>query len=108
MGDVIKIEGVPGYDGEYPIDYADLTKGELRILQRVTHLAGHELAMADLSDIFVATGLATIALKRAGNPYWEGFDEASDKIGLSKLRITITSNGDGEKPDPPPPPSEPD
>jgi hypothetical protein len=65
--DTIRIEGVPQYDGEYPIDVSTLTMRELHQMKQLTGLRLFEFDSAlAAGDLDVIVGLAVVSLQRAG------------------------------------------
>jgi hypothetical protein len=65
--DKIGIEGIPPYDGEYPLDVSYFTNRELNIIKRLSGVRAGEIEealRAGDNDLFVA--LAVIALRRHG------------------------------------------
>jgi hypothetical protein len=65
--DTIRIEGVPQYDGEYPIDVSTLTMRELHQMKQLTGLRLFEFDSAlAVGDLDVIVGLAVVSLQRAG------------------------------------------
>lgn len=82
--DVIRIEGVEGFHGDYEFDQGALTWGDLRLIQRESGVrAGEmddELRRGNVELLIV---IATIALKKSGHPFWQRFSEALDEVPLS-------------------------
>jgi hypothetical protein len=63
----IKISGVAPYDGEYPIDFARLTNGQIRTIKRISGYTPVEYVSAGQrgdNDFLVA--IAVAALERSG------------------------------------------
>ena len=101
--DRIKIEGVEGFEGEYDFALGAFTTGDLRLIKRVAGVRVNELDEAfKAGDIEVVIAVAIIALKHAGHPFWERFEEAIEDVTLETLSLTVIAGdeGDDEK-DPP-------
>lgn len=82
--DVIKIDGVEGFDGEYPFDQTGLTWGDLRFIQREAGIrAGEFDDEVKRGNIELFLAMAKIALRWASHPHAARFDEALDKVPLA-------------------------
>jgi len=82
--DTIKISGVAGFDGSYEVDQDALNWGDLRFIQRESGVMGGELdEHLRRGNIELIVAFAKIALRRAGHPYADRFDEALDTVPIS-------------------------
>jgi hypothetical protein len=81
--DVIRIEGIEGFEGEYPFDQSGLTWGDFRLIQRESGVrAGEFDDEVKRGNIELVIAMAKIALTKAGHPFVRNFDEALDKVPL--------------------------
>lgn len=81
--DVIRIEGIEGFEGDYPFDQTSLTWGDLRFIQREAGVrAGEFDDEVQRGNIELFLAMAKIALRRAQHPHVGRFDEALDKVPL--------------------------
>ena len=65
MADTITIEGVPGYNGEYPLDITYFTNRELHLIKKVSGVRAGELTEAfNAGDNDLMVAVAAIAIQR--------------------------------------------
>lgn len=101
----VTIEGVPGFDGEYPFDISYFTNGELHTIKKISGVRAGEIEEAfeaGDNDLFVA--LATIAAERNGKKIPVGLLWDAD-AGKIKIEDEEAEAGDVEVPPDSPPPS---
>lgn len=90
--DKIVVDGIPAFNGEYPIDLEAFTMRELQIIKRMSGVRAGELSEAFAagdSDLILA--IAVIAVRRNGRQ-WEAFEKLAWDVDLAK----ITFVGDEE------------
>jgi len=74
----IKIDGIPGLDGEYPLDLSTLKNKDFRRVKQMTGVRAMEMEEAlEHGDNDVLVAFAAIALERSGTRFleeqlWEG------------------------------------
>ena len=107
-GERIKIEGVEGFEGEYPFDVGALTMGDLEYIETEAGVRANEFddALAAGSAI-LARVIATIMLRNAGHPHWRSFREAYSKVPLAGGAPITIVGGEEDGKDPPKPADKP-
>lgn len=96
--DRIKINGIPGFQGEYEVDQGAFNMGDLRLIKRVAGVRAGELDEAlKAGDVDVLIAIAIIALKKSGHPHWEAFDKAIDDAPLDPPPISYIGGEDDEE-----------
>lgn len=86
----LKISGIEGYDGEYDVDFDDLTQGEIAEMESIAKVPFAKFEDGYLS---VVVALAAAMLKRAGKPV------VLDMLWHAKAgAITMVQNGDAGPP----------
>lgn len=64
---LIRIQGVPPYDGEYPLDLSSFNGNELHLIKQLSGVRGNELKAAlQAGDYDLLIAFAVIALRRNG------------------------------------------
>lgn len=109
--DRVKIEGVAGFDGEYEVDQAAFTMGDLRLIKSIAGVRAGELDEAlRAGDVDVLVAITIIALRRSGHPHWQAFDNAINEAAIDPPPLTYigsSSEEDGDEGNPQTPPQEP-
>ena len=106
--DVIRIEGIEGFEGDYPFDQSSLTWGDLRFIQAEAGIrAGEFDDEVKRGNVELFLAMAKIALRRAQHPHAPRFDEALDKVPLAGPPPVTYIAAEEDEPDPPTPSSEP-
>ena len=68
----ITVTGIPGYDGEYPLDLSYFTNKDLHTIKRIAGVrAGEIQAAVDADDNDLAVAFTVIALERNGKAVHE-------------------------------------
>lgn len=84
MADKIKIQGVEGFDGEYDFDTEELDMDDLELIETEAGVRANEFDDAvQAGSIRLLRVIATIAVRRAGNPHWREFRTAFGKVKLA-------------------------
>jgi hypothetical protein len=104
--DSILIEGIPAYNGEYPLDISYFTNRELHLIKELSGVRAGELEEAFAAgdnDLMVAVAAIAIWRKTRVKPDLDAIWDA--EAGKFTLRVAETVEDDDESV---PPPIEPD
>lgn len=83
--DKFVVEGIPAFNGDYPIDIRSFTMRELQIIKRMSGVRAGELAEAfEAGDTDVLLAIAVIAVRRNGKD-WESFERIAWESDLSAI-----------------------
>lgn len=73
--DKFVIQGIPSFDGDYPIELGGWTMRELHIIKRISGVRGGEMSEAfKAGDTDLMLAMAVIAVRR-NNRDWEAFEK---------------------------------
>lgn len=105
----LTIEGVPGYDGEYPLDLSYFTNRELHLIKELSGVRAGELEEAfeaGDNDLMVALAAIAVTRKRGSKPNLDAlWDAPAAKLTLNADADEEGAEGDDESL---PPQTEPD
>jgi hypothetical protein len=83
--DKFVITGVPGFDGEYPVDIGSFTMRELQIIKRMSGVRAGELEEAfGAGDSDLILAVAVIAVRRNGR-LWETFEKLAWEADVASI-----------------------
>lgn len=83
--DKFTVAGIPGFDGEYPIDIGAFTMRELQIIKRVSGVRAGELEEAFAAgDSDVILAVAVIAVRR-NEKDWQAFEALAWESEIGSL-----------------------
>lgn len=103
----ITINGIPPFDGDYPIDVDRLTNRDLHHVKRIAGVRPLELEDAlDAGDMDVVVALAYVAITKNGHQYARQAEDALWNAELGQITVDLSDEDEGEggvTADPPPP-----
>jgi hypothetical protein len=95
----LKITGIPGFDGEYPLDVSYFTNRELHTIKELSKVRAGELSEAlQAGDNDVLVALAVIAVQRAGKPVPKDASPFWDAPSGSSLEFVLDEENDASPP----------
>lgn len=101
--DKFVVTGMPGFDGDYPIDIGTFTMRELEIIKRVSGVRAGELEEAfNAGDSTLILAVAVIAVRRNERD-WQAFEKLAWESELGQFVFT-SDEGDVVDPQIPAPP----
>lgn len=111
----IQIEGVPQYNGEWPLDFDVLTNRDFHTIKQIAGVRVNEIDGAlDAGDLDIVVALAVIALRKAGHEkvnadvLWDSpvgkitlvDDDTDEEEGAGPVPLVLKPlEQSGEKPD---------
>jgi len=91
----LRITGIPGLDGDYPLELTSFKNKDWRLIKRVSGVRPLEFQEAlQAGDNDVLISITMIALERAGKLYQEEWLWEADSGGISIVQVETEDDAD--------------
>lgn len=92
--DKFVVKGIPGFDGDYPIDIGSFTMRELQIIKRMSGVRAGELEEAfGAGDSSLILAVCVIAVRRNGKA-WEAFEQIAWESDTAAIEFVVAEEED--------------